>query len=906
MFRVNLACKQAFVAYSSPQITTDALIEKINNLGFEAYFLTETFEPSSGRASARSFISSCNNSPSNIQFQSFNFTSSEFEVISQFLYTIPGVLYVSQTSNSNKFEIWSTSDDISPQGTPLLSVFTSFVLSQILDILSKLTQQGFAVTLHMKNSLENTVAEFDPLDSSISLQEGRSYLIVDLVTSLQINCIQEIIPDIPLESHAFYPNEHSFRHIISLPKHFSTRSVADKLTANGFPSARIALVVSDLEIYISIYGITNMDSGMRLLTTLRPLLPERAFEMRLGHDEVILTSHSRTTLNEKWGSISVSSASSCTSNEKNMNETRIDFNSLKGGEFSRCQLRVTGMTCSSCVNAIEGVLSKIPGVKSAAVSLLSNKAEIAYDVSLVQPSKLVEQVNEMGFTAEVIEAKKTANSPEHGSQTIEVTISGITCGSCVNSIESSLKKLPGVISASVVLATNRSKIEFDPRLTGARHILETIENMGFEASIHGEHFKSNREFDEVKRWRCNFFINLIFGLPTILAMLIFMMIWPHSPVGGYCLPRMHNISDNFDHPHLVPPMICPGLSWENFIMFLLATPVQFISGRHFYNRAYQSLKHGMANMDVLLVIASGVAYTYSLAVILIAMYQRWSTSPLTVFETTPMLFLFISLGRWLENLAKERTSEAVSKLLSLQAKDATLMEPPASTDKVDIQNLTLDTLQSYCERRISVDLVHRGDIIKVVPGEKVPVDAQVIFGVSSCDESMLTGEPMPVPKVVGSVVVGGSINLSGLLYVQATRIGSESALAQIIALVEDAQSSKAPIQQLADKICGYFVPVVIFISLASLIFWIVIGYLHSSLIRGYTPECSLTGAVLDHAFRVAVNVLTIACPCSLGLATPTAVMVGTGVGALHGILIKGGQPLENLRKPRAARKAFIR
>ncbi|VUZ46857.1 unnamed protein product [Hymenolepis diminuta] len=579
-----------------------------------------------------------------------------------------------------------------------------------------------------------------------------------------------------------------------------------------------------------------------------------------------------------------------------MNETRIDFDSLKGGELSRCQLRVTGMTCSSCVNAIEGVLSKIPGVKSATVSLLSNKAEIAYDAALVQPSKLVDQVNEMGFTAEVIEAKKTVNSPEHGSQTIEVTIGGITCASCVNSIESSLKKLPGVISASVVLATKRSKIEFDPRLTGSRHILETIENMGFEASIQGEHFKSNRDFDEVKRWRRNFFINLIFGLPTILVMLIFMMIWPHSPVGSHCLPRMHNVSDNFDHPYLAPPMICPGLSWENFIMFLLATPVQFISGRHFYNRAYQSLKHGMANMDVLLVIASGVAYTYSLVVVLIAMYQRWSTSPLTVFETTPMLFLFISLGRWLENLAKERTSEAVSKLVSLQAKDATLMEPPASADKVDIQNLTLDTLQSYYERRISIDFVHRGDILKVIPGEKVPVDARVVFGVSSCDESMLTGESMPVPKVVGSVVVGGSINLSGLLYVQATRIGSESALAQIIALVEDAQSSKAPIQQLADKICGYFVPVVIVISLASLIFWIVIGYLHPSLIRGYTSECSLTDAVLDRAFRVAVNVLTIACPCSLGLATPTAVMVGTGVGALHGILIKGGQPLENLRK----------
>ncbi|VDN99112.1 unnamed protein product [Rodentolepis nana] len=847
---VSLACKQAFVAFSSPQITADALIDKIHNLGFEAYFITENFESACGRASTRTFLPSCNNPPSLIRSQSFNYTSSDFEAISQLLYTIPGILYVLQASTSNTVEIWSTSDDISPQ-----------------EILSKLNQQGFDVTLTAVNSLENTVAEFDPLESSISLRHESSYLIVDMVASLLIDSIQEIVGDIPLESLAFCPNEQSYRHIISLPKQTSTRSVADKLTANGYPSASIRSVPSNLEICISIYGITSEETGKRALAALLPLLPEGAFETRLGSDEVIVTLNSRSTLNDtflrsfnlskihsaleklgyncfssnsgfrnevKWGNISDSSVPSSAFSE-DPEEARINLGYLKGGDWSICRLHVTGMTCSSCVNAIEGVLNKIQGVKTATVSLLSNKAEIAYDASLTEPSKLADLVNEMGFTAEVIEAKKaSAISPECRSQTIEVTIVGMTCSSCVNSIESALKKLPGVISTSVVLATKRGKIEFDPHLTGARHVLEAIENLGFEASMYAERNKSNRDFDEVKRWRCNFIINLLLGLPTMLAMLIFMMIWPHSPVGGYCLPRMHNASGNFNHPHPIPPMLSPGLSWENFIMFLLATPVQFISGRHFYSRAYQSLKHGMANMDVLLVIASSISYTYSVVVVLIAMCHRWSTSPRTVFEATPMLFLFISLGRWLENLAKERTSESVTKLLSLQAKDATLMETPVSKDKVDIQNLTIDTLQTFRERRIPIDLVQRGDIIKIVPGEKVPVDSRVVFGVSSCDESMLTGESMPVPKVVGSVLVGGSINLSGLLYVQATHIGSESTLAQIIALVEDAQSSKAPIQQLADKICGYFVPVVIFLSLVSLIFWIVIGYLHSSLIRGYT------------------------------------------------------------------------
>ncbi|VDK34299.1 unnamed protein product [Taenia asiatica] len=840
--------------------------------------------------------------------------------------------------------------------------------------------KGVKVTLANSSAAEPSSAEFDPLDSSLRLPGDKAYLIVDSVPSPGTEELQQRLNITSLSSLTVYHVGQAYRHLVALSKDLDTRSIAGTLTDNGFPSARIAYTGTGFEVCVAIYGVCCKVCEDKVLDTLRHTLPDDTFEMYMGQNEVVLASHSpipsaadllaRLHLAKLHDAITrlgyschlrdlpgVHLPSKLDNFDANITEN--DWTTLKSsilsgrieaGEMTtigleptahalkRCYLRVAGMTCSSCVQTVENALSKLPGVRSAVVSLLAMRADIIYDPTLIQPSILTKQLSDLGFSAQVLEVRRAAEIPgDEGTQTLEITIQGMTCSSCVNSIETALKKLPGVTSASVALATKRGKVVFDSRLVGARSILKAIENMGFDASVYKPEFKSVRDFDEAKRWRCVFLTNLVFGLPTMLAMMLFMLIWPHSPVGGYCQTRLHNTSTEAPLSHS-QPMVLPGLSWENFILWLLATPVQAISGRHFYTRAYKSLKHGMANMDVLLVMASGVAYTYSVVVVLIAMIQQWPTSPRTVFETTPMLFLFISLGRWLENVAKKRTSEALSKLMSLQAKEATLMEPQGDALSAPFRDgqLTMDALQHYQEQCIPVELVQRGDIIKVLPGEKVPVDGRIVFGISSCDESMLTGESMPVPKTVGNVVVGGAINLTSLLYVRATHIGSESTLAQIIALIEDAQSSKAPIQQLADRISAFFVPCIILLSLVSLIFWIWLGFSRPSSIRGYIVSigflslfplpllkgpyaryclkdsrardrikaaeieprsaCSLAGAVLDHAFRVAVNVLTIACPCSLGLATPTAVMVGTGVGALHGILIKGGQPLENLRK----------
>ena len=440
------------------------------------------------------------------------------------------------------------------------------------------------------------------------------------------------------------------------------------------------------------------------------------------------------------------------------------------------------------------------------------------------------------------------------------------------SIEKNLSSQPGIIEVSVALATERGKVKYDPSKTGPRDIVKLVNGLGFTASIVNKEDRFDGFLDhqtEIRKWRNSFLISLIFGVPCMAVMMYYMVVMSRS-----------------DHDHMNNCCLTPGLSLENLLLFLLSTPVQFIGGRHFYAAAWAAVKHGNTNMDVLVVLATTISYLYSLAVLISSMALQEASSPMTFFDTPPMLFVFISLGRWLEHIAKARTSDALAKLLSLKPTEAVLLELGGDGEIVS-------------EKQISVDLLQRGDILKVLPGSKVPVDGKVVSGQSSCDESLITGESMPVKKEKSSMLIGGSINQHGSLVMEATHVGEDTALNQIVRLVEDAQTSKAPIQQLADKIAGYFVPLVVSCSVLTLISWTIVGYVaNESLPVSDMERSSYTNVELtwQFAFRMALTVLAIACPCSLGLATPTAVMVGTGVGASNGILIKGGEPLETAHK----------
>ncbi|XP_029458658.1 copper-transporting ATPase 2 isoform X2 [Rhinatrema bivittatum] len=532
----------------------------------------------------------------------------------------------------------------------------------------------------------------------------------------------------------------------------------------------------------------------------------------------------------------------------------------------KCFIQVTGMTCTSCVSNIERNLKRKDGIISVLVALMAGKAEVKYNPDSIQPLEIAQLIENLGFGATILEDYTASDG------NIELIITGMTCASCVHNIECRLMRTNGVLYASVALATCKAHLKFDPEVVGPRDIIGIIEGLGFQAALakrdSSVHNLDHKE--EIKQWRKSFLCSLLFGIPVI-ALMIYML-----------------ITNGQDHQSMMlEKNIIPGLSILNLIFFILCTLVQFLGGWYFYVQAYKSLKHRAANMDVLIVLATTIAYIYSVVILIVAMIEKAEQSPVLFFDTPPMLFMFIALGRWLEHIAKSKTSEALSKLISLQATEATVV--------------TLGPDHSILrEEQVAVDLVQRGDVVKVVPGGKFPVDGKVIEGNSMADESLITGEPMPVTKKPGSMVIAGSINAHGSVLVEATHVGSETTLSQIVKLVEEAQMSKAPIQQLADRISGYFVPFIIFISAVTLIVWIVIGFVDFEIILKYFPihskNISQAEVVIRVAFQTSITVLSIACPCALGLATPTAVMVGTGVAAQNGILIKGGEPLEMAHK----------
>ncbi|XP_068639582.1 copper-transporting ATPase HMA5-like [Aristolochia californica] len=536
-------------------------------------------------------------------------------------------------------------------------------------------------------------------------------------------------------------------------------------------------------------------------------------------------------------------------------EAKLINEEVTEGSILKCRIRIRGMTCTSCSTTVESALQGLPGVQKALVALATEEAEIRYDPKIISPIQLLEAVEYTGFEGILISTGEDRSK-------IQLKLDGVRTDKSMRMIESSLQALPGIEDIDIDPLLHKVSLSYKPDQTGPRNFIEVIQNTGsgrFKATIFpdgGGREPLRRE--EITQYYKSFLWSLVFTIPVFLTSMVFMYI----PV----------VKDGLDSK------IVKMLTVGELLRWILSTPVQFIIGKRFYTGAYKALRHGSANMDVLIALGTNAAYFYSVYSVLRAATSE-EFKGTDFFETSSMLISFILLGKYLEVLAKGKTSEAIAKLMDLAPETATL--------------LILDTEGNVInEEEIDSRLIQRNDVIKVTPGGKVASDGFVIWGQSHVNESMITGEARPVAKRKGDSVIGGTLNENGALHIQATRVGSESALSQIVQLVESAQMAKAPVQKFADRISKFFVPLVIVLSFSTWLAWFLAGKLNAYP-KSWIPS-SMDSFQL--ALQFGISVMVIACPCALGLATPTAVMVGTGVGASQGVLIKGGQALESAHK----------
>ncbi|MDV5065449.1 heavy metal translocating P-type ATPase [Bacillus sp. W1] len=487
-------------------------------------------------------------------------------------------------------------------------------------------------------------------------------------------------------------------------------------------------------------------------------------------------------------------------------------------EQKEANLQISGMTCAACANRIEKGLKKVEGVHDANVNFALEKTKIMYDPQKTNPQQFKEKVESLGYG--IVSDKA------------EFTVSGMTCAACANRVEKRLNKLEGVNEATVNFALESATVDFNPDEINVNEMKGAITKLGYKLEVKSDEQdgSTDHRLQEIERQKKKFIISFILSFPLLWAMV--------------------------SHFSFTSFIYLPDMLMNPWVQLALATPVQFIIGGQFYVGAYKALRNKSANMDVLVALGTSAAYFYS---VYLSIQSIGSSEHMTdlYFETSAVLITLIILGKLFEAKAKGRSSEAIKKLMGLQAKTATVV-------------------RDGTEMKILIEEVVAGDIVYVKPGEKIPVDGEIVEGKSAIDESMLTGESIPVDKTIGDVVIGSTMNKNGFLKVKATKVGRDTALAQIIKVVEEAQGSKAPIQRVADQISGIFVPVVVVIAIITFAVWMIF----------------VTPGDFGGALEKMIAVLVIACPCALGLATPTSIMAGSGRSAEYGILFKGGEHLE--------------
>jgi P-type Cu+ transporter len=491
-------------------------------------------------------------------------------------------------------------------------------------------------------------------------------------------------------------------------------------------------------------------------------------------------------------------------------------------EIKETHLQIIGMTCAVCATKIEKGLKKMDGVKDANVNLALEKSTIKYDPEVVSEQDFQKKIQSLGY--DVVKGKA------------EFDLTGMTCAACANKIEKRLNKFDGVEKATVNLALETAVVEYNPEQVSVTEMKEAIKKLGYTLEQKKENAgeQVDHRQKEIEKQQGKFLFSAILSIPLLWAMV--------------------------SHFEFTSFIWLPDMFMNPWIQLALATPVQFIVGRQFYVGAYKSLRNKSANMDVLVALGTSAAYFYSLYLSISSIGSGAHMVEL-YYETSAVLITLILLGKLFEAKAKGRSSEAIKKLMGLQAKNATVVR--------DGQEMI-----------IPIEEVLTGDIVYVKPGEKVPVDGEIVEGRSALDESMLTGESIPIDKTIGDTVIGSTINKNGFLKIKATKVGKDTALAQIIKVVEEAQGSKAPIQRLADVISGIFVPIVVGIAVITFLVW----------------YFAVNPGDFADALEKFIAVLVIACPCALGLATPTSIMAGSGRAAEFGILFKGGEHLETTHR----------
>ena len=531
---------------------------------------------------------------------------------------------------------------------------------------------------------------------------------------------------------------------------------------------------------------------------------------------------------------------------------------IDSADMAKSTFSITGMTCTSCVKSIEEILKKIPGIDpdNTSISLLPPRASITHNPIVISSQKLISVIDEIGFEAKLVDSVRIEEISSKRLQSLELKVGGMTCSSCTNAITKHLENVQGVLEVKINLITEIATIKYMPNNIGPRDIIALIEEIGYEAQIYAETLlESSSENLEQLEYRFDALVGFLFALPTFMISMVFMMIFPTSAPNLWLMDQ-----------------IILGLTRSDLILFTIGTIVQIWLGSRFYKGAWKAMRYlKSANMDTLVALGTSCAYFYSVYAIFSNIWAESLIRP-QFFETSIFLIFFILLGKYLEIVAKGKTSSAIKSMQKILP------------SKVSLVTINPQNLEILSESNIELNLVQVGDIIRLRPGDRVPCDGIVLSGDSHVDESMLTGEFNPVHKTNEAMVIGGTLNISGVLLVKILKTGSDTTLARIIKLVQDAQSCKAPIQDFADRISAVFVPTVLAIALITFVCWYLL-LVYAVYPISYLP----TGATFfSFALEHAVAVLVIACPCALGLATPTAVMVGSGVAANLGILIKGG------------------